>query len=169
MATGSLDANGVWIYGEDDSETTFSALLNKLGDSVSDALVSSGKVIQVKHGTTNTIVTTSSTSPVVTGVNVDITPKYATSKILLIASSTFYSNGSRIDLSLFRNSTVLSYNHILVGSGVLYIQTPIVSFLDTPSTTSSTNYSLRFNVNAGSGEAQWSTSRGTITAIEIGA
>jgi hypothetical protein len=36
MATGSLDANGIWIYGEDDSEATFSALLNKLGDSTSD-------------------------------------------------------------------------------------------------------------------------------------
>jgi hypothetical protein len=36
MATGSLDVNGVWIYGEDDSEATFSGLLNKLGDSVSD-------------------------------------------------------------------------------------------------------------------------------------
>lgn len=38
MATGSLDANGIWIYGEDDSETTFSGLLNKLGDSVSDVV-----------------------------------------------------------------------------------------------------------------------------------
>lgn len=36
MATGALDANGIWQYGEDDSETTFSGLLNKLGDSVSD-------------------------------------------------------------------------------------------------------------------------------------
>jgi hypothetical protein len=36
MATGALDANGIWIYGEDDSEATFSALLNKLGDSTSD-------------------------------------------------------------------------------------------------------------------------------------
>jgi hypothetical protein len=38
MATGSLDANGIWIYGEDDSEPTFSGLLNKLGDSTSDAI-----------------------------------------------------------------------------------------------------------------------------------
>jgi hypothetical protein len=38
MATGSLDANGIWIYGEDDSEPTFSGLLNKLGDSTSDAV-----------------------------------------------------------------------------------------------------------------------------------
>ena len=36
MATGSLDANGIWLYGEDDSEPTSSALLNKLGNSISD-------------------------------------------------------------------------------------------------------------------------------------
>lgn len=35
MATGALDANGIWQFGEDDSETTFSALLNKLGGSTS--------------------------------------------------------------------------------------------------------------------------------------
>jgi len=36
MATGGLDANGIWLYGEDDSEPTASALLNKLGNSISD-------------------------------------------------------------------------------------------------------------------------------------
>lgn len=35
MATGAPDANGIWIYGEDDSQPTFSALLNKLGASTS--------------------------------------------------------------------------------------------------------------------------------------
>ncbi len=38
MATGALDANGIWQYGEDDSNTTFSALLNRLASSVSTAL-----------------------------------------------------------------------------------------------------------------------------------
>lgn len=38
MATGSLDSNGIWLYGEDDSEPTHSALLNKLGTSVSDTV-----------------------------------------------------------------------------------------------------------------------------------
>jgi hypothetical protein len=57
MATGSLDANGIWIYGEDDSEPTFSGLLNKLGDSTSDAVglvknVSKG-VISATSGGTN--------------------------------------------------------------------------------------------------------------------
>jgi hypothetical protein len=38
MATGSLDANGIWQYGEDDSNPTFSALLNRLGSSTSTAV-----------------------------------------------------------------------------------------------------------------------------------
>lgn len=37
MAFGSLDARGIWKYGEDDTEATFSALLNKGMTSVSDA------------------------------------------------------------------------------------------------------------------------------------
>jgi len=40
MATGANDANGVWIYGEDDSNPTFSALLNRLGNSISTTLTS---------------------------------------------------------------------------------------------------------------------------------
>lgn len=38
MATGANDANGIWQYGEDDSNTTFSALLNRLGASTSTAI-----------------------------------------------------------------------------------------------------------------------------------
>lgn len=38
MATGALDANGIWQYGEDDSEATASALLNKLASSTSDTI-----------------------------------------------------------------------------------------------------------------------------------
>lgn len=38
MATGSLDSNGIWQYGEDDSNATFSALLNRLSTSTSDTV-----------------------------------------------------------------------------------------------------------------------------------
>jgi hypothetical protein len=38
MATGSPGSNGVWLYGEDDSEATFSALLNKAGTTVNTQL-----------------------------------------------------------------------------------------------------------------------------------
>lgn len=35
MATGYIDANGIWNYGEDDSDSTFSELLNRLATSTS--------------------------------------------------------------------------------------------------------------------------------------
>lgn len=38
MATGSYSTKGVWQYGEDDSESTFSGLLNKLASSTSNVL-----------------------------------------------------------------------------------------------------------------------------------
>lgn len=38
MATGAPGSNGVWLYGEDDSEATFSALLNKAGTTVNTQL-----------------------------------------------------------------------------------------------------------------------------------
>lgn len=50
MATGSIDANGIWQYGEDDSEPTFSGLLNKLAASTSTK-VSSLKASDTTSGT----------------------------------------------------------------------------------------------------------------------
>lgn len=38
MATGEIDANGIYKYGEDDQEPTISQLLNKLADSTSDTV-----------------------------------------------------------------------------------------------------------------------------------
>lgn len=38
MATGAPGTNGVWLYGEDDSEATFSQLLNKAGTTVNTQL-----------------------------------------------------------------------------------------------------------------------------------
>lgn len=38
MATGYLDANGIWQYGEDDSDSNFSTLLNRLASSTSDVV-----------------------------------------------------------------------------------------------------------------------------------
>ena len=40
MATGANDANGIWQYGEDDANPTFSELLNRLASSVSTVFTS---------------------------------------------------------------------------------------------------------------------------------
>jgi hypothetical protein len=91
MATGALDANGIWIYGEDDSETTFSALLNKLGDSTSDALVSPGRIIQTVTATSTTSSSTTSTSFVDSNLSCSITPKKSTSQLYVYAYFDAYS------------------------------------------------------------------------------
>lgn len=38
MATGHYDAQGIWQYGEDDTDANASDMLNRLAESVSDAL-----------------------------------------------------------------------------------------------------------------------------------
>jgi hypothetical protein len=160
MATGSLDANGIWIYGEDDSEATFSALLNKLGDSTSDAiapLLASGRVISVASVTkTDTSTRAATTFDDIPGLSVSITPKAATSKILVIytvnvstATAGWNSyvrlmrgatpinvgatSGSRLSVSNAAYPTVLSQVFALNGN-----------YLDSPVTTSATTYKLQY-------------------------
>lgn len=172
MATGSLDANGIWIYGEDDSEPTFSGLLNKLGDSVSDkfsggklltANMPSGTVLQVASTVkADTFTTTSATFTDVTGLSVAITPTSTASKILVavstnavVVSGTSAAFGAL--LNVLRGSTNLinptspgsrqraiskTNNQGLNSAG--YYSTPVnFTFLDSPATTASTTYKVQ--------------------------
>lgn len=84
MATGALDTNGIWQYGEDDSEATFSALLNKLASSTSTQ-IGKRKVLQVQKSTSTSGFSTSSTSFVDSGVSITFTPISATSTLLVSA------------------------------------------------------------------------------------
>jgi hypothetical protein len=178
MATGALDANGVWIYGEDDSETTFSALLNKLGDSVSDALVSPGKVLQVVHATYSTAIINNTTTAVVTGLTATITPKFSTSKILVLVTQggvqkSSGNAGSWLALWLRRNGTNLERQlGAYTGfSSDNYIGNMTFNYLDNAATTSPITYDTTFSnlVNAPSVQVQGSSSPSHITLIEIGA
>lgn len=98
MATGTPGTNGVWQYGEDDSEATFSALLNKAASTTDTqigldrarltTLELPGRVLQVVTATLSSTFSTTTTigTPVdITGLSVTITPKYSNSKILLTA------------------------------------------------------------------------------------
>jgi hypothetical protein len=109
MATGALNAQGVWIYGEDDSETTFSALLNKLGTSVSNNM--KGRIAQVVHGFTSTGVSSATGTYINTGLSATITPTSATSRIIvLVEQNGIFRNGTAhtfLGLRLMRDSTQL--------------------------------------------------------------
>jgi hypothetical protein len=154
MATGSLDANGIWIYGEDDSEATFSALLNKLGDSTSDQigpLKAAGRIVQVKQVFKADVFSSTSSSYVdITGLSVSITPTSSTNKILVFASAPIgVATTGTAFVKLLRNSTDLS----TFGYGdaaYIYLATPTnIAYLDSPATTSSVTYKIQGRNTAG--------------------
>lgn len=156
------------------------------------AVSRSGGILQVvSTAKTDTFSTTSASFVDVTGLSVNITPRSTSSKILVIveanvASQTGYSvvgqlvrNGSAIhigDASGLANQqrgSFLSYE-----SNQTHIDTKLISYLDSPSTTSTVTYGLQINRGNGStafvnrswnDEAQVYSARvpSSITAIEV--
>jgi hypothetical protein len=143
---------------------------------------SAGKVIQVVQANYSTEVTTSGTTFVTTGLTASITPKYSTSKILVIANigDAYSGSGARNSVyTLYRGSTNISpagtallNGFATVRSDAGALQTPAgMSFLDSPATTSSTTYAV-YMANFSSGfvtGAQLNGAVSTMTLMEIAA
>jgi hypothetical protein len=123
----------------------------------------SGTILQVLQAVKTDTFSTSSTSYVdITGLSVSITPKFSTSKILVM-----YQLNTGVDtaiqgifMQLVRNSTPIfvgdaagsrpqttATNGITNAYGVLEMGG---SYLDSPATTSSTTYKIQMMVNGGS-------------------
>jgi hypothetical protein len=144
---------------------------------------SAGTVLQVVTANRTTSASTSSTSPVTTGFTVSITPKFATSQILLISTATVGHTATNIQKFAFaRGSTVLNNTN---GNGGVYgifsgsLANPqqqgfpwSMSYIDSPATTSATTYAVYFWTDA---NTVTFNARGgldlvgvaTITALEI--
>jgi hypothetical protein len=176
MATGALNAQGVWIYGEDDSETTFSALLNKLGTSVSSNM--KGRIAQVVTGATVTSVTNSTTSFVDTTLTATITPTSINSRILVFVSQTglFKSNGSSsngIWLNLLKNGATVSVFGTAVGLNFTaqsaYLGEASTLFQENPGTTSAITYKTQFRNETAASlvQVQASSSNSRIILVEV--
>ena len=135
-----------------------------------------GGIIQIVQNTHNTESSTSSSSYVASGLTLNITPKFSTSKVLvcfnlplqsgghnLRAAVGLHRGGSQIYLAqreaLFNNS---SSNNSETVSGM---------FLDSPATTSTLTYDVRVRVSGGSGTFYWAVSSTvcTLTAMEVSA
>jgi len=139
---------------------------------------------------TDTFASSSASNQVVTGLAVSITPKYATSKILVHASvvgST--SSGARAFVGLGKGGVVLAQGDAsssrrrccgqLQNGDTGYMNAITMQFLDSPSTTSALTYQVLglpeggntpININRSSDDAD-SAARGrgisTITVMEI--
>ena len=132
-----------------------------------------GHVIQVINDSLATGVTNATTTYADTGVTATITPKFATSKILVNVHIMGVENqiaSSGTTLKLLRGSTDLSEWAKYVGyAGAYYSNHPNISYLDSPSTTSATVYKVQKKRGGGSGNAYINANSctSTITLMEI--
>ena len=104
---------------------------------------SAGSVLQVVNATYSNAswTTTTSTSFVSTPLTATITPKFATSKILIIASySLSPAVGNSNYSTIYRNSTNLGNSNGMAQVGTNSIWTMLgINYLDSPATTSATS------------------------------
>jgi hypothetical protein len=139
----------------------------------------SGGVIQVVYGSSNTTVTSTTTTRngATTGLTATITPKFSTSKILVlwqVANSVDPTNN--IYINLLRNGTTElligsggSVNATAKGYGIAYVDNLAApstgSYLDSPGTTSATTYAPYFWVQGGTGYINRSSSQPVVTVV----
>jgi len=135
-----------------------------------------GKVLQVVTATYNTQFNSTSTSYVpVTGMEANITPSSTSSKILVMVtlSGRNTTAGKTLYTTIYRNNTT---NLALGANGFLSLYSVDAAeyknysmhVLDSPSTTSSTNYQVYMLVDvSSSGGIMPNTNTGVITLMEI--
>jgi len=118
---------------------------------------SAGVVLQVVNSVSNTQTSTTSTSPVTSGFSVSITPKFATSKILVILNCSIGQavNNTYSNFQLWRGgSSIFSFSpvscYINSGTSVTQVNMTISeTYLDSPATTSSISYTPYFSTSSG--------------------
>ena len=136
----------------------------------------SGSVLQVVSASRSTHMDTNSSSYTDTGLNVSITPSFTSSKILIQVSifvGCHNNSNAQAGVKLLRDSTgLLNFNRTMQRGGEDHGAIFSLSFLDSPSTTSSINYKVQGANNTTSGYARFvrdmaNTGTSTITVMEI--
>jgi hypothetical protein len=139
---------------------------------------SAGQVLQVVNAFLNGGVSTTSTSLVATGLTATITPKFSTSKILVMVSHNAPAKAlvasTDFGLSLYRNGSslqrIVSDGLNTGGTSQLYGTSQSFTHVDSPATTSATTYATFFQNNGGSSNTiNIQTDNGTIVLMEIAA
>jgi len=155
-------------------------------------LPSAGKVLQVVQATTSTSTNVASTTFADTTLTASITPSLATSKVLVMVSQlcAFDRDGADqgMAIKLLRGATDIyvpagtsdprrlyftSLSSLGAPQGISFRTMISFSYLDSPSTTSSTTYKTQQAVhtisNSGSSTTQAASGTSTILLLEIGA
>ena len=135
-----------------------------------------GSVLQVIQSTSTSQFTTTSATPVDAGFSATITPKFSSSKILVLmtGNGAILSSGVNWYLYIYRNTTPTGYVNAVeyngISSGTLGVGFSL-NYLDSPATTSATTYRLYVNSNgSASGYIRSDPSTMmTVTLIEVAA
>jgi hypothetical protein len=138
---------------------------------LSFATPSGGKVLQVIQTTTTSSTAFTTTSFVAaTGLSVSITPSSASNKVYVISSYTSeMSAGGRGFFTIFRDSTNVVADGLLLTQ-VENLNNPVtVQFLDSPATTSAISYTVRGRVQTGGQTLNTGGGTLVIIAMEISA
>ena len=134
-----------------------------------------GSVLQVVSSQYSTETSSTSTTIIDTGLAASITPSSTSSKILVTASMSIAKGNDNTygDWYIFRGGTELIRQHRNItytgNSDINYIGCSF-NYLDSPSTTSSTEYKIRFRGSGGGSsavESQTDDSVSVMTLIEI--
>lgn len=135
-----------------------------------------GTVLQVVSATSETLVATTSTSPVDTSLSATITPSSASSKILISVVGTGSGSGTNSFGSRFRiyrggaSGTALnSLVSLFTADNTSRIDVPVsTAFYDSPATTSPTTYTLCIYSSNVANLAEWDKiGQSNITLMEI--
>jgi len=119
-------------------------------------VLSAGHVVQVvagDHSTFSTRFTTTSTSFVTTGYSLTITPTSASSKILITSSMSMHisANGHYAGAKIYRGASALGSEYYIGVVGGQQWGFGTNTYLDSPSTTSATTYTIYARVTNSSG------------------
>ena len=143
------------------------------------ARMPSGSILQVVNAKTNTPAAETGSSFDDISFSASITPTSTSSKILILGSLSMYHDSSNMQaaVTVFRGSVASGTNlgHSVYGFGASYVSTGAhkndigVNYLDSPSTTSATTYTVAIKNTGSSGNAYLSVNgeTSTITLMEI--
>jgi hypothetical protein len=144
---------------------------------------SAGQVLQVVQASLASYASTASTTLASSGLTASITPKFATSKILVIVNPLLAvlrsSSLGMASLQVVRGATSIyaAERSLAIDAGTFLSANIVISVLDSPATTSATTYTLNYacsnantsNVRLNDYNTTPTTIGSTITLMEIAA
>ena len=112
---------------------------------------SAGVVLQVVQATSVGSASTSSSTYVTTGYLCSITPKFTTSKILILTTCPSYNGTSSTTnrVAIYRGGSAICESQISFNGAGATGASGAINYLDFPATTSSTTYTLYFKTSGG--------------------